>query len=217
MPVLTFQAENDLLTLGYLPARQDDSANFRLWEVAGTAHADLYTVVRGAGDVRGAPRFAEIAEVNQLAGYIECEKPFNAGPMHYVINASVRALDDWIRTGSPPPPAPRLDVTDDGSDFLRDTYGNATGGIRSPHVDAPVATLRGDGNAGGGFCILFGTTGLFSAELMASLYVDAQGYTEAVRIAAEDAVARGHLLPEDAAAIIAWAPRQWSRQVGEQP
>jgi hypothetical protein len=215
VPVLTFQAETDLLGLGYLPARQEDSAHFRLWEVAGTAHADVYTVITGAGDIRGAPEFAEIAEISELAGYIECEKPFNAGPMHYVINASLRALDDWVRTGTPPPSAPPLEVSDDGSDLLRDEFGNATGGIRTPHVDAPAATLRGDGNAGGGFCFLFGTTELFSPALMASLYVDAAGYTEAVRKAAEDAVGRGHLLPEDADAIISWAPRQWARQVVE--
>lgn len=215
VPVLTFQAENDLTTLGYLPARQDDSANFRLWEVAGTAHADVYTIITGTRDIRGAPEAAAIVEVNNYAGYIECEKPFNSGPMHYVLSASIRALDDWVRTGTPPPTAPRLDVNDDGSDFLRDTYGNSTGGIRTPYVDAPAAVLRGDGNSGAGFCRLFGSTELFSADLMASLYVNAQGYTDAVRESAEQAVELGHLLPEDAEAIVEWAPHQWARQVGE--
>lgn len=44
-PVLTFQTETDVAgPLNYLPARQPDSTMFRLWEVAGTAHADAYLV-----------------------------------------------------------------------------------------------------------------------------------------------------------------------------
>jgi hypothetical protein len=40
VPVLTFQTETDLVALGFTPARQPDSKNLRLWEVAGTSHGD---------------------------------------------------------------------------------------------------------------------------------------------------------------------------------
>ena len=55
-----------------------------------------------------------------------------------------------------------MDGTPTGA-LVLDGNGNALGGIRSPHLDVPVATLRGTGNspAGGGginFCALFGTT-----------------------------------------------------------
>jgi len=40
--VLTFETETDVLDLDHLAARQPDSAHFRDWEVAGTAHADTY-------------------------------------------------------------------------------------------------------------------------------------------------------------------------------
>ena len=50
VPVLTFQTETDGTLLGYLAAVQEDSAAFRLWEVAGTAHADGYVLSVSQGD-----------------------------------------------------------------------------------------------------------------------------------------------------------------------
>src|SRR5262245_44929196 len=50
VPVLTFQTETDLTLLGFFVARQDDAKNFRLWEVAGTAHADSYSLSVGNSD-----------------------------------------------------------------------------------------------------------------------------------------------------------------------
>src|SRR6185436_15083951 len=47
VPVLTFQTETDLTFLGFAAARQDDAKNFRLWEVAGTSHADTYALSVG--------------------------------------------------------------------------------------------------------------------------------------------------------------------------
>ncbi len=214
-PVITFQTETDLTILNYFGARQPDSEGFRLWEVAGTAHADYYSIISGRLDATGEPRFAAVVEEDTVLGILRCDLPFNAGPMHYVFARAVRALDDWIRFGTPPPAAPRLDLTADGSAFLLDTLGNVTGGIRTPYVDAPSAILSGEGQSADGFCPLFGTTTLFSAEQMASLYVDEAGFVAAVTAAAEAAVAADFLLPEDAEAIIAWAPEQWRAQVGQ--
>jgi hypothetical protein len=215
VPVITFETETDILpgNLGYISARQEDTENFRLWEVTGTAHADLYTIVTGRNDATGEIKYAAVEEVSALPGFVECDLPFNAGPMHYVFNTAIRALDNWVRTGQAPPSADRLDVTDDQSAFLIDGNGNVTGGIRTPYVDAPSAILSGIGNTGGGFCRLFGTTSLFSAAQMASLYVDADGFTAAVTAAANEAVAAGFLLQVDADAVIAWAPQQWAAQV----
>ena len=67
-------------------------------------------------------------------------------------------------------------------------------------------------HSGDSFCFLFGTTGLFSGEEMASLYTDEAGFVQAVRDKAEEAVAADFLLQEDAEAIITWAPQQWRSQ-----
>jgi len=212
VPVMTFETETDVVFLEYVKARQPDTEQFRAWEVAGTAHGDYYTFVSGRDDDVGDPIFASVVEEKSVLGFITCDKPMNNGPHHYVFNTAVRALNDWVATGKAPPHSPQLTINDDGSDYLYDALGNALGGIRTPYVDAASAILRGEPNTGNSFCRLFGTTSLFSAAQMASLYVDEAGYVEAVTTATNAAVAAGFLLQEDADAIITWAPQQWRSQ-----
>lgn len=212
VPVMTFQTETDLLLLGYVTDRQEDTDLFRLWEVAGTAHADQYTTVSGFDDDGSDPVFAVVAENNAIAGgLLTCESPLNNGPMPWVFNAAVHALVEWVNNGTLPPVSDRLAVSDDLSTFLYDDVGNVLGGIRTSYVDAPAAVLSGEGQGGGGFCFLFGTTRLLDAAEMAALYVDKAGYVQAVSDATDDAVARGFLLPPDAERIKAAASLQWDR------
>jgi hypothetical protein len=213
VPVMMFETETDVAFLGYAQARQADTDMIRTWEVAGTAHGDYYTFVSGRDDKVGAPIFASVREESSVLGYINCDKPMNNGPQHYVFNRAVRALNEWAQGGDPPASSPDLELNDEGSDYVYDDLGNARGGIRTPYVDSPSATLRGEPNSGASFCRLFGTTSLFSADQMATLYVDETGYVNAVSRAADAAVAENFLLPEDADAIVAWAPQQWQAQV----
>lgn len=212
VPVMTFETETDVVFLNYAVARQPDTDMIRTWEVAGTAHGDIYTFVTGRADTVGDPVYASVVEENSVLGFITCDRPINNGPHHYVFNTAVRALDNWVKNGTLPATSPRLEIKDDGSDYVYDDLGNALGGIRTPYVDAPSAILRGEPNSGAGFCGLFGTTSLFSAEQMASLYVDQSGFVAAVTAATEQALAAGFLLQEDADAITAWAPQQWLNQ-----
>ena len=215
VPVLFFQTETDVLREGATVGRQDASDVFRLWEVAGTAHADYYTSVSGSFDTGIDPAYAAVIEETSVLGFIECEFPMNSGPMHYVFNAATAALDSWARGGDAPPQGPLLQISDDFSAYAFDDLGNVLGGIRTPYVDAPVAILSGKGQSGESFCFLFGTTELFSAELMASLYTNEAGYVAAVAEAAESAVAAGFLLQVDADQIITWAPSQWQQQTAQ--
>jgi hypothetical protein len=81
VPVLTFQTETDLSFLQYFVARQDDGPNFRLWEVAGTAHADTYTVSVGPTDLGDSPDAANLVITTApTPGIIECDVPINSGP-----------------------------------------------------------------------------------------------------------------------------------------
>lgn len=110
-------------------------------------------------------------------------------------------------------PIQRVDHLRGVHPIARDKFGNVLGGICTPYVDAPSAVLRGEANAGNSFCFLFGNTALFSADEMASLYVDEAGFAASATEATDAALAAGFLLPEDAA-IIAWAPEQWHSQTG---
>jgi hypothetical protein len=211
-PVLTFQTETDIFYLGYIENRQPDSDSFRLWEVAGTAHADRYTTLTGFDDKGNDPIFAVVEEENSVAeGLLTCPLPLNNGPHPWVLNAALHALVAWVSDGIAAPSADRLEVNDSATAFVLDDAGNVRGGIRTPYVDTPAARLSGEGQAGGSFCFLFGTTELFDAATMASRYVDRAGYREAVRNATDAAVDAGFLLPPDADRIKAAAGLQWDQ------
>ncbi len=196
-PVLTFQTETDLTALGYLPARQPDTKHFRLWEVAGAAHADLYTGklnFTDSGD--GSAERVLLDPTTKDGGPLACSQPVNTLPAFAVLNAAMAHLDRWVRDGSPPPKAPRLEV--DGDALVRDEHGNARGGIRSPSIDVPLAAVNGDPNPGGSFCRLFGQTNAFDDATIAELYPSKQAYVRAFDRATRTAVRAGHLLPEEA-------------------
>lgn len=209
-PVLTFQTESDLFLLKSYPDMQEDSANFRLWEVPGTAHADTYTVA-GAFDKGNDPAYASITVTrNPVPVLITCGKPINSGPQHFVVNAAFAALQQWIATGVPPASAPRMSVAGSPPAYVTDAHGNVLGGIRSTLLDAPIATLSGSGqsgsidsiaNSGESFCFLFGTTTMFDNATLKRLYPTHASYVDAVSAAADSAVAQGHLLAPDAALI----------------
>ena len=204
VPTLIFQTETDLPFLNYLPARQPDSASVRLWEVAGTAHVDTYVLAVGPGDRGNSIEAAKLLVTNQpIPGILYCDEPINSGPQHFVLNAAIAALERWVRDGTPPPVAPRLEA-DLGppARIDRDARGNALGGIRTPAVDAPIAALSGDPQMGSTICGLFGTTTPFPPATLVELYGDQAGYVAAVEAAAAAAVEAGFLLPPDADLII---------------
>ncbi|MFK7733571.1 MAG: alpha/beta hydrolase domain-containing protein [Pseudomonadales bacterium] len=215
VPVLVFQTETDLLlpSLNSVAVRQDDNDILRYWEVTGTAHADRYSLQEGRTDTGVDPRFAAVDLLDNVNGFIQCDSPVNSGPMHYVFAAAINHLNTWARGGDAPPMGDPMEIASGDTAFVLDNLGNVLGGIRTPYVDAPSAILSGLGQTGASFCGLFGTTELFDAATMASLYVDQAGFVSAVTEATEAAVDSGFLLRADANQIIAWAPQQWDRQV----
>ncbi len=201
-PVMMLQTESDLFLLGSYPDRQQDSPLFRLWEVAGTAHADLYTFLDNRFDTGSNPAVSAIVEnAAPIPGIIDCDKPVNAGPQHFVANAAIAALNQWLIDGTEPAIADRLTVSDDAASFVVDGLGNVEGGIRTPYVDVPIAILSGEGQSGSGFCFLSGTTELFDLATLGSLYADNNTYIAAVNAATDAAVASGFILPADALLI----------------
>lgn len=215
VPTMMVQTETDLFILGSYPSNQEDSEWFRLWEIAGTAHADLYTFLQNRFDVGTNPGIAAVVEeLSPVPGIIECTVAVNSGPQHFVAKAALRALRVWMVEGIAPPSAARLTVVDEPPRFARDELGNVLGGVRTPYVDAPIAVLEGGGQPQPNleeldelsvervdFCFLSGRTQLFDAATLGSLYVDNAAYVEAVNVAADAAVANQFLLPEDAQLI----------------
>lgn len=206
VPVLVFSHETDVPGdgLGYADARQPDTNTFRTWEVAGTAHDDAYGLVVGASDDGSGEADATLFEAMQnppnaiYGNIIDCDRPFNAGPTTYVMRSAAAALDDWVRTGEPPPEMPPLTLTDDNSAVQVDDAGIALGGIRTPQVDVPVATLSGSGQPPNGFCGLFGVTVPFDAAELSARYPSHDAFVTAWDDAVDAAVASGAILEADA-------------------
>jgi hypothetical protein len=179
VPVLIIEAEGDLVpSFSYAEARQPDDDHIRLWEMAGTSHADRYTV--GAA----------------MADMIPSPKPINAGPAHYLLASALRHLTRWVADGDPPAMAPRIEIDADGS-VVRDGHGNALGGIRTPLVDVPTATLSGDPLGEEIMFQLFGSTTAFEPATLRQLYGDRAGYLAAFDRSLDQAIAAGWVLPED--------------------
>jgi Alpha/beta hydrolase domain len=208
-PVLGVETETDIFGLGSSAEPQPDAENFRLWEVAGNAHYDAYGVVKGPVDRGNDPGVAQIIETRSgdSAGIIQCQLPINDGPGHWVLKAAIASLDHWIRTGEPAASAQPIARNATNTDLQRDRYGNAIGGVRTPHVDAPVAVLSGQGQSGTSFCFLFGTTALFDEATLSQLYPTREAYIDAIDTTTDRAVERGFVLPADAELIKAQARR----------
>lgn len=214
VPSMLLMTETDLNFLGALPDRQNDSKNIRTWEIAGAAHADNYVSTTGLPDKGNDPNIANVVENKYaLPILVQCDKPVNSGPQHFVANAAISALENWIRTGYAPTNAPRLQLAGNPAAFVRDSIGNATGGIRTPYVDAPIATLSGEGNSFTSssdankdtLCKLFGTTKLLSSSQLMSLYPNHATFVSAVNNSVDAAIIKGFLLKPDGDLIKTWA------------
>jgi Alpha/beta hydrolase domain len=204
VPVLTFQTETDVTALGSHAIRQPDTAQIRLWEVAGTAHGDMYQL--GIGLTDPGPTPIDVTHLSApsavFGGIITCARPINSGPQQYILSAAVARLDRWVRTGRAPRSQPLLDtVAGPPVALVLDALGNATGGIRTPPLDVPIAVRSGLGQTGGSFCFLFGTTTPFTPATLATLYPTHDRYVSLVRRASRAAVRRGVLLRPDARAL----------------
>jgi hypothetical protein len=137
----------------------------------------------------------------------QTDTPINSGPQHhYVACAAIEHLVRWAAGGPPAPSCDRLHPSDDGRDFHRNYYGIATGGIRTPWTDAPVATLSGVGQTGSVYAFLFGTTQPFDGEDMSRKWPFGRpGYLEDFEEELDWTISQGYLLADDRAEILALA------------
>ena len=197
VPVLQVVTETDLFGLDFYVARQPDTDMVRTWEIAGTAHADQSTLAYGIESGREWDTTTEI-DFTELCGAI------NDGPQAPVVRRAFIALAEWIADDVLPATAPPIEVLNDA--IVRDEFGNARGGIRTPAVDVPISTLSGEPDEGESvICSLFGSTTPFSASQLQQLYPTHEGYVADVETAAQAAVDAGFVLPVDRDAMVAEA------------
>jgi hypothetical protein len=211
VPVLTVITESDLLGWpplnGYHAARQADTDRLRVWEVAGTAHADNYTFTVGfidSGSLPAEKLAAAYAPTSEALGR-KLDQPMNFAPQHhYVVEAALWQLDRWVKTGQAPPKAPALKLTEGETPRpVTDANGLAEGGVRTPWVDVPTAVLSGAGGMVG-----FGKP--FDAATLERLYPGGKGeYLKKFEAALDSAIRAGFIVPEDKPEILELATRSF--------
>ena len=169
-------------------ARQPDTDLFRLWEVAGTSHADAHLLGIAA------PR-------------LDCGAPINNAPLHIVAKAAFHALDSWVTDGAPPPEAPLLDTAAGTTATIqRNADGIATGGIRTPPLDVPVDVLSGvPGPTPSTLCLLLGSTKPLTPDRIAALYPSRDAYQKQYDAAVDATIKAGFAMEGDRAALEAFA------------
>jgi hypothetical protein len=210
VPLINLITETDLIggpRLGYYAARQPDNERLRTWEVAGTAHADNYTIQVGRIDT-GVASLADIvaayAPTKTLMG-AQLERPINFAPQHhYVVQAALSALDRWVRSGEPAPTAARMQLSDTRPPALvTDANGLASGGVRTPWVDVPIARTSGSGNEESVMASLFGSGELFDTATLQRLYPEGTAqYLQRFEVSLDLAIQSGFLLPADRQEIL---------------
>jgi len=214
VPVIVLQTETDVVLLGSGLASQPDSDLLRNWELAGAAHADTYLLFASGQDDGNLPpaRLAELLRPTTDILMGQTASPINSGPQHhYVECAAVEHLDAWVAGRGTPPAAARLNAA--GRDYVRDDLGIATGGIRTPWTDVPVAILSGTGQQGELFAFLFGTTAPLRDGDLARLYPGGEAdYLAQFERSLDATVKAGFLLAEDRSEMLGVAAASWPGQ-----
>lgn len=213
VPVITIITETDLLggpRVGYHKARQPDSDRLRVWEIPGSAHADNYTIHVAPIDTGTAPLrdiVAAYAPTDMLMGE-KLAHCINFAPQHhYVVQAALAGLHEWVQEGDPPPKAPPIRLTETvPAKLIVDEDGIATGGIRTPWVDVPLARTSGLGCSQNALSMIFGSGEMFDADTLHRLYPrGAVEYVERFTSALNSAIEARFVLARDRQEILAIA------------
>jgi hypothetical protein len=197
IPVFKVQSETEaaFAALGF-GSFQADSDIHRTWQVAGAAHADRAFL---DGVLSNATRDSIPTTPPGL-----CDAPEGSEVRFYhVVSQAHDLLVRWVRLGTPPPTAPRIETVSPTppTAIARDDLGLALGGIRHPDVAAPIALNTGQ-NGGPSFCILFGSHIPFDQATLDELYPTHTDYVIDVWISTIHDLLHGYIGLGDAATIL---------------
>ena len=108
------------------------------WRCGRTSRDRTRVRAIGGGSLPGAahaetPRWV-VEEPPPLDRGQGCRTPVNAAPHHAFVKAGLRALTRWVRDGVAPPQSPAIELGDPAAadPIVRDSFGNAKGGVRLP-------------------------------------------------------------------------------------
>jgi hypothetical protein len=210
VPLVTIITETDLFggpRPGYCSARQPDNERLRVWEIAGTAHADNYTIQVAPIDT-GSATWTDIvaayAPTNMLMGQ-QLRYCINFAPQHhYVLQAALAQLNQWVETGQPAPSATPIELSDaEPPQPVLDAHGLARGGVRTPWVDVPIARTSGVGSEESTMSTIFGSGELFGTDALRRLYPGGVAdYLERFTASLDSTIRSGFILAADREEIL---------------
>ncbi|ATY64529.1 signal peptide-containing [Cordyceps militaris] len=164
--------------------RRPDSDAFRLYEVACMAHRES--------------RWASPAEQKKWSVADLRGAQWSTFSNSFIYHAVFEAMEKWTRdAGICPPPGSIIDTMGDSDDIVRDEHGNAVGGVRTMHSDAPLASFVA-ATPKGRPSWYWGSQCTFSAEKLQMLYGTVANYRHIAGRALQEQIQRGFLLPMDA-------------------
>jgi hypothetical protein len=163
----------------------DEPANrYRLYEVAGMAHANS----------RETPTYVPNP----------CALPVSDFPWGGMVAMGLAHLVAWVDRGVVPPHAAPLefdnDTTNDGSRLALDENGNVKGGVRNTYVDVPVAAYgvpnTGATPAANFNCSIAGWRLPYDEPALRALYKNHGAYISSISHRLKDLEREGWMLPE---------------------
>jgi len=195
VPVIAIVAQGEVIA--GLPFRKPDSEDpgtrFRLYEVAGASHIDwaAYTALPSFPDQSAAGIMPQGDPTWPISARCEPDIRLDELPlMTYIFDVAFANLEQWVRKGTPPPRAPRVQVNDEAAataSIATDAAGNGIGGVRSPYVDVPTAayltTSPGPGN-----CREFGHKVPMDSARLQALYASDKIYADKIAKSVDDLV-----------------------------
>jgi Alpha/beta hydrolase domain len=124
--------------------------------------------------------------------------PANNGPQqHYVVDAALAQLNNWVATGRVPPAGARIELIPGNPPTLElDANGNALGGVRTPWVDVPTSRLSGVGS-------MFGSTATYNNAKLEQLYPGGRDeYLRKFEVSLDHTIQPGFILAADRQEIL---------------
>src|SRR5262249_21551648 len=152
----------------------EPSDRYRLYEVAGAGHIDRFAYIgfpsmsdqAAAGNAQGTPEWPFAAACDPAIPLMDT--PI----MSVVFNAAFENLDRWVRRGTRPPKAPRIELKGAGTpdaSIVLDQHGHGMGGVRTPYIDVPSASFSTN-SPGPGTCREMGHRFDFDQTRLQELY-----------------------------------------------
>ncbi|MFT7652089.1 MAG: hypothetical protein ACI9ON_003744 [Limisphaerales bacterium] len=198
LAVPAFIVNSELEAIACHGVRQPDSDTLRWWETAGTCHVSQQS--RAARE--------DMAQRDQLVTR-PGEESINAVPIAPLYDAAYFHMHHWLKDGLKPPIAPRINFSGKPPVVERDDDGIATGGIRWPQVEAPIATNSAIPLSEDIFAYLGGSSQPFAQSRLQTLYDNKSAFLKQFESAAAEAVAAGFLRPREVARLVQEAADRW--------